>query len=301
MLVSLPAQLTGASTPMGEVMQMALQSKQAPDIVNVVLAGGFPYSDIRDAGLAIVVTTNADPALAERTAERIARAAWERREQFQPGLTPLADAIRIARDGVPQPGPVVLADVADNPGAGGAGDGTAILAALLDAGVEGAALAIIADPETVRHAEQVGAGNRGHFRLGGKIDRLHGPTLDVEAQVRLVGEAAFTNRGPMGAGSRTRLGRTAVLTVGARGCPPVEVVVCEHRLQVIDPELFRAVGITPERKRVLVVKSSVHFRAAFAPLAGTIVAVDGPGLSSPNLTNFHYRRVRRPIWPLDKA
>jgi microcystin degradation protein MlrC len=301
MLVSLPAQWTGDTTPMGALMRMALELKQSPGIINVVLAGGFPYSDIRDAGLAVVVTTDANPALAERTAERIARAAWERRAQFQPNLTSLADAVQIARDGAPRPGPVVLADVADNPGAGGAGDGTAILSALLEAGVEGAALAVITDPEAVRLAERVGTGKRGRFRLGGKIDRRHGPALEVEACVRQLGEVAFTNRGPMGAGSRTRLGRTVVLEVGAAGRPAVEVVVCEDRLQVLDPELFQAVGIAPERKRVLVVKSSVHFRAAFEPLAGAIVAVDGPGLSSPNLASFHYRRVRRPIWPLDEA
>ncbi|HYI15017.1 MAG TPA: M81 family metallopeptidase [Thermomicrobiales bacterium] len=301
MLISLPAQWSAPSMPMGKLMRMALQLKQAPGIVNVVLAGGFPYSDIRDAGLAVVVTTDGNPELAARTADRIARAAWERREQFRPALTTLADAIQIARDGAPGSGPVVLADVADNPGAGGAGDGTAILAALLEARVEGAALAVITDLESVELAERIGAGNRGRFRLGGKIDRLHGPTLEVEARVRSIGEVAFTHRGPMGAGSRTRLGRTVVLEVGAAGRPPVEVIVCDHRLQVLDPELFRAVGIEPERRRVLVVKSSVHFRAAFEPLAGTIIAVDGPGLSAPDLTSFHYRRVRRPIWPLDEG
>ena len=298
MLVSLPAQSTDASAPMGELMRLAARLKQSEGIINVVVAGGFPYSDIRDAGLAVVVTADGNLALAERTAERIARAAWERRERFQPELTPIADAIRIARAGAS--GPVILADVADNPGAGGSGDGTAILEALLTDGVDGAALAVITDPESVALAEQVGAGKRGRFRLGGKIDRLHGPTLEVEARVRSVGQVAFTNRGPMGAGSRTRLGLTAVLEVGTTGQPAVEVIVCEHRVQVIEPQLFRAAGIEPDQRRVLVVKSSVHYRAAFEPLAGTLVAVDGPGLSSPNLANFRYRRVRRPIWPLDR-
>ncbi|MDQ3549196.1 MAG: M81 family metallopeptidase [Chloroflexota bacterium] len=300
MLVALPAQWIEPSTPMGELMRLALRLKQSPGIVNVVLAGGFPYSDIRDAGLSVVVTADGDQALAQRTADRIARLAWERREAFQPDLTSIADAIHVASSGSARPGPVVLADVADNPGAGGSGDGTAILEALLATGIESVALAVITDPGTVALADQLGPGNRGRFRLGGKIDRLHGPTLDVEARVRSVGAVAFTNRGPMGAGSRTRLGRTAVLEVGAPGRPAVEVIVCEQRVQVLDPELFRAVGIAPEQRRVLVVKSSVHYRAAFEPLASTIVAVDGPGLSSPNLTTFRYRRVRRPIWPLDR-
>ena len=301
MLVSLPAQWTDRSTPMGELVTLAAKLKRSPGIVNVVLAGGFPYSDIRDAGLAVIVTTDDDPALAGRTSDRIARAAWERRERFQPDLMSLADAIQIARNGASRPGPVVLADVADNPGAGGSGDGTVILSALLDAGIEGAAVAVITDPEAVALAERLGAGKRGRFPLGGKFDRQHGPTLEVEARVRMVGEVSFTNRGPMGAGSRTRLGRSAVLEVATAGQPVIEVIVCEHRLQVLDPELFQAVGIAPEQRRVLVVKSSVHFRAAFEPLAGRIVAVDGPGLSSPNLAALNYRRVRRPIWPLDEG
>jgi microcystin degradation protein MlrC len=214
-------------------------------------------------------------------------------------LTPIADAIEIARSVGDDNGPVVLADVADNPGAGGSGDGTAILAALLDAGIDGAGLAVITDPEVVGQARQLGTGHWGRFRLGGKFDRKHGPTLDIEARIRSIGEVAFTNRGPMGAGSRSRLGQTAVLEVRTDGGPSIDVIVCEHRIQVLEPEVFRACGIDPEQRRVLIVKSSVHYRAAFAPLASRLVDVDGPGLASPNLANFHYRRLRRPIWPLD--
>ncbi len=301
MLVTLPAQWTNCATPMGELMDLAARMKEAEGIVNIVLSGGFPYSDIRDAGLAVVVTTNDNLALAEQVADRIARAAWERRERFTPSTTSIPDAVRIAGNGEVRSGPLVLADVSDNPGAGGACDGTAILVALLTAGIEGAALAVIADPDTVRLAGQIGHGNRGWFRLGGKIDRSHGSPLEVEATVRSVGPVDFINRGPMGSGTRTRLGQTAVLEVGKQGSAPVDVVVCDHRVQVLDPELFRAVGIVPEEKRVLVVKSSVHFRAAFEPLAGEIIAVDGPGLSSPNLAQFTYRRIRRPIWPLDEG
>jgi microcystin degradation protein MlrC len=87
-----------------------------------------------------------------------------------------------------------------------------------------------------------------------------------------------------------------VLEVG----PGLEVIVTEHRVQVLDPELFRAVGIPPEQRRGLVVKSSVHFRAGFEPIAAEIIEVDAPGLSSPDLAALPYRSVRRPIWPLDE-
>jgi microcystin degradation protein MlrC len=99
----------------------------------------------------------------------------------------------------------------------------------------------------------------------------------------------------MGRGGATRLGRTVVLEAGG-----VEVVVCERRVQVLDPELFRAVGIDPTARRLLAVKSSVHFRAAFEPLAAAALEVETPGLSGSDLHALPYQRVRRPIWPLDR-
>jgi microcystin degradation protein MlrC len=306
MLVPLPAQRTEGPTPMRDLLRLVTRLEGLPGILSITLAGGFPYSDVHDAGLAVVVTSDDDRELAERIAEDIARACWERREHFRPELTPIDEALAIARRAQGGAGPVVLADVADNPGAGAAGDGTAILDALLRAGIAGVAVGVLADAESVARARAIGAGGRGRFHLGGKVDHLHGPTLDVEARVRFVGEVTFTNRGPMGTGARTRLGRTTVLEVSpphdampTGQTAPVEVIVSEQRVQVLDPELFRAAGIQPEQRRVLVVKSSVHYRAAFEPLASVVIDVDGPGLSSPDLRAFPYRNVRRPIWPLD--
>ena len=293
LLTPLTAQWTQGPTPMRDLMRLALEAERQPGIVCVMLAGGFPYSDIHDAGLSVLVTADSDQTLADATAERLARECWERREFFRVELTPVADAIARIRAG--KHGPLVLADVADNPGAGGSCDGTTILEALTRAGIPGVAVAVIADPESVARAETIGAGQLGQFQLGGKLDHLHGPTLELKARVRSVGEVAFINTGPMGTGARTRLGRTAVLELE----PGLEVVVTEHRVQVLDPELFRAVGIPPEQRRALVVKSSVHFRAGFEPLAAEIIEVDAPGLSSPDLAALPYRSVRRPIWPLD--
>lgn len=281
---------------MRDLMRLALDLEARPGIVAITLAAGFPYSDIRDAGLAVLVTTNADQGLANALADQIATACWARRHDFTTDLLSIPDALAAIPDTTDRP--IVLADVADNPGAGGSGDGTAILAVLLEQHVAGAALAVIADRQTVVRASEVGIGNLGTFILGGKTDALHGAPLVVEGRVRWLGDLSFTHHGPMGTGARSRLGRSAVLEIGD---PVVLVVVTNLRTQVLDPELFRAVGIVPEQQRVLVVKSSVHFRAAFEPLAARIIEVDGPGLSSPNLLAFPYRHIRRPIWPLDAA
>lgn len=295
LLTPLTTQWTGGPTPMRDLALLAEQARQERSVLAVALASGFPYSDIHDAGMAVLVTTDGDPDAAGAIADQLAAACWERRERFEPDLTPVDEAVALAA--AAGRGPVVLADVADNPGGGASGDGTAILAALLAARAEGAVVATIADPEAVRHAATIGTGNRGRLRLGGKTDHLHGATLELDARVRWLGDLSFVNRGPMGTGTTTRLGPSAVVEVGD---PPVEVILVTNRVQALDPELLRAAGIEPELRRVVVLKSSVHFRAAFAPLAAGIIEVDGPGLSSPDLLSLPYRRVRRPIWPLDR-
>ncbi len=297
MLTPLPPQFTWGPTPMNDLMQLSLELEKEPGVLCIMLAGGFTYSDIPDSGTAVLVTADGDQSIADSVADRLARACWDARERFMVGVTPLGEAIERLR--ASERGPVVFADVADNPGAGASCDGTVILDALLSSGIDNVAFGIIADPESANRAEEIGAGNRGTFQLGGKVDDLHGPTLEIEARVRSVGDVTFTNTGPMGTGAKTRLGKTAVLEAGPNG--EVEIVVTANRVQVLDPELFRAVGIPPEQRRGLVVKSSVHFRAGFEPIAAEIIEVDAPGLSSPNLFRFPFKQVRRPIWPLDEG
>ena len=297
MLTPLPPQFTWGPTPMNDLMQLSLQLEKESGVLCIMLAGGFAYSDIPDSGVAVLVTADGDQLVADRVADQLAQACWDARERFLIGVTPVDEAIERLRASTQ--GPVVLADVADNPGAGASCDGTVILDALLSSGIDGVAFGIIADPESVKRAAEIGAGKRGTFQLGGKVDGLHGPTLEIEATVRSAGDVSFTNTGPMGRGGLTRLGNTAVLEAGPNG--EIEIVVTENRVQVLDPELFRAVGIPPEQRRALVVKSSVHFRAGFEPIATEIIEVDAPGLSSPNLFRFPFERVRRPIWPLDEG
>ena len=112
--------------------------------------------------------------------------------------------------------------------------------------------------------------------------------------VRTLSDGRFVHRGPMMHDLPGRLGPTAVLDVD-----DVKVILISYRWQTLDPEMIRFVGIDPLRQRILVVKSTIHYRAAFEPIAKEIIEVDAPGLSSSNLSRFEYRRVRRPIYPLD--
>jgi microcystin degradation protein MlrC len=278
--------------PMRRLYDLAAEMEREPGVVSISIFAGFPLADIADAGLSIYVVTDADPALADRLADRLAAVAWEHRHEFRHVGLPVRDAVAqaLALDG----GPVVLADMADNTGGGAAGDGTAILRELLRVGARSAVVACLWDPEAAAACAKAGAGATATVRVGGKTDDRHGEPVEVTGRVRTLSDGRFLHKGPMMHGLEGRLGLTAVLDLGG-----IKVILISNRWQTLDPEMLRFVGIDPLAEKILVVKSTIHYRAAFEPLARAILEVDAPGLSSSNLARFDFKHVRRPIYPLD--
>jgi microcystin degradation protein MlrC len=281
-----------ARGPMRRLYDLADEMEKDPKVISISLFAGFPYADIPDAGLGIYVVTDDDPALAERLAGRLAQVAWEHRHEFIHTALPVKDAVAkaLAAEGRP----IVLADMADNTGGGAAGDGTEILRELLRVGARSTTVACIWDAAAVQACVKAGVGAHVTLDVGGKVDHRHGAPMRVTGTVRTLSDGRFIHRGPMMTGLPGRLGATAVLDVD-----DVKVILISYRWQTLDPEMIRFVGIDPLREKILVVKSTIHYRAAFEPIAKEIIEVDAPGLSSSNLARFEYRRVRRPIFPLD--
>jgi microcystin degradation protein MlrC len=281
-----------ARGPMRRLHDLAGEMEKDPKVVSVSVFAGFPHADIPDAGLGIYVVTDDDQALAERLASRLARVAWEHRREFVHVALPVKEAVAraLAADGRP----IVLADMADNTGGGAAGDGTEILRELLRVGARSAVVACLWDAAAVQQCVKAGVGARVTLDVGGKVDDHHGAPLRVTGTVRTLSDGRFVHRGPMMTGLPGRLGPTAVLDVD-----DVKVILITYRWQTLDPEMIRFVGIDPLREKILVVKSTIHYRAAFEPIAREIIEVDAPGLSSSNLARFDFRRIRRPIFPLD--
>jgi microcystin degradation protein MlrC len=278
--------------PMRRLYDMADEMERDPKVVSISILAGFPYADIPEAGLGVYVVTDDDPALAEALAERLARAAWERRHEFVHAGLPVPEAVRRA---LAAPGrPVVLADMADNTGGGAAGDGTEVLRELLRVGARSAIVACIWDPAAVAACVKAGVGQSVTLEVGGKVDNRHGAPVRVTGTVRTLSDGRFVHKGPMARGLPGRLGTTAVLDVN-----DVKIILISYRWQTLDPEMIRFVGLDPLEHKVVVVKSTIHYRAAFEPIAREIIEVDAPGLSSSNLGRFDFKRVRRPIFPLD--
>jgi microcystin degradation protein MlrC len=290
LLPSLVAQKTDVG-PFKKLYNKAYEAEENPDIVDVSVYGGFPYADIEPAGMGIIVTTDADSELAESTAKELEEYAYSIKEEMLVSLPSPDEAVERAL--AHEERPVVVADVADNPGAGGSCDETALLRALLNQGASGAAV-FLADPEAVSAAFAAGVGSTTELSLGGKYSEDGERTLEVSAYVKLLSDGEFVYKGPQSKGLAGQLGKTAVLMID-----DVTVVVAEHRVQTRDPEIFRFVGIEPNECRAVVLKSSVHYRAAFKPLAAEIIEAAGPDAAPPELGLHTYNNLRRPIFPLD--
>lgn len=275
-----------------EVWEEALRAERPDRILTTSLFAGFPYADVPFMGFAVLVYADGDEGTARAEADCLTDRLWERRREFTYMPTSVSTAVSEALAVAGRP--TVIADVADNPGGGAASDSVEILRELIRCEVGSAAVATIYDPGVVRQAETAGIGARLQVALGAGTDNLHGDPIQLDARVRLLFDGRFKYKGPMNRGAWGNLGTSAVLEVDG-----IQVIVNSARVQPWDPEVFRAAGIDPLDRDILVVKSAVHFRAAFEPFAAAVITADGPGLTSLELSRFKYKRIRRPIFPLD--
>jgi len=281
--------------PMKDLVDMARAAEGGP-ILAATAFGGFPISDLAEAGLSAVVVADGDAGAAEEVRERLLDAGWERRHAFVHEPTPLADAIACAK--ALDEGPVLLIDHADNAASGGTQDSMATVAEAMCQGLEDVAVAVIVDPEAVARMIGAGVGAEVTLPLGGKIDLPRigqtGAPLEVSGTIRTLSDGVYTITGPMNTGMRSDMGRTAVLDTGA-----FQFVVTERHQEPWDLGVFRSVGIEPTAKRYLILKSRVHYRAAFMPIARHVVDCDGVGVTSSDFGLFKFEKLRRPIFPLD--
>jgi len=296
MLTAIQKQHTHAE-PMLGVKHLVHALENERGVLNISYLPGFPFADIPLTNFSVIVTTDNDMPLAKSLAAKVANHIWSLREEFRATPTPVDEAIRQAMS-APE-GPIVLADIADNPGGGAPADGTVMLAALIRLGAKRAALVPIVDAAAVQKAVEVGEGATIEVELGGHIDSFHGEPLFVRAKVVRLTDGQFIHKGPMNTGVQVNLGPTAVLEVEGNHGGSVQVVTTSLRYQPTDLEVLRSQGIEPTEQQIIVVKSSVHYRAAFTPVARQIIEVDTPGLTSPHIDKLDLKRIQRPAWPYD--
>jgi microcystin degradation protein MlrC len=193
----------------------------------------------------------------------------------------------------------LLLDHADNVGSGGTEDVMTVIEEVLRQGLEDVAVAAVCDPAAAAAMEKAGVGSTVTLRLGGRTDMPsigeRGAPLEVTGRVRTLSDGEWVVRGPMYTGVTVRMGPSAVLDTGK-----VQIVVVSRHHEPWDQGVFTSLGIDPKTKRFLLLKSRIHYRAGFAPIASATVTCDGIGVTTSNNDLLRFDKVRRPIYPLDR-
>lgn len=300
-LVPASVTLLSAEAPYGALIDLGQrrQAEHRSQIANVSIFGNFLFSDSPDNGVSVVVTARETQSVAQALANELAALAWSRRAEFVRSLTSTAEAVRLANARDRQP--VIFSDAGDNPGGGGSGRTTELLAALHGAGVEGCLYGSFCDPDLAGAAHDTGVGGRFTARFNAARngdqpwERWDAP-FEAEAEVVALHDGDVVGVRGMTAGRRLALGPSAALRIGG-----ITVVVITDRTQTADPVFFHMMGLDPGAARTVVVKSRGHFRAGFAPWFGPdqVYEVDTAGLTSPVHARWPLSHVPRPNFPMD--
>ena len=277
----------------------AARAAEGRGLLAATAFGGFQMADIHDAGLSAVTVADGNRAAAEGACRTMLDVAWAQKEDFIYRGRPLEQAIAEAkRMGEQSGGPILLLDHADNCASGSTQDTMFVLKEALRQGLTSIAVAPIRDSEAVAKMIQAGIGARVTLPVGGKVDMpsigRKGEPLELSGTVLNITDGEYTITGPQFTGMRCFMGRTVVLDTGK-----ALVVVSERNQEPWDRGVFESVGIDPARQRYLLLKSRMYFRPVFLPIAKGMVFCDAPGVSSSDWTEFKYRKLRRPIYPLD--
>ena len=261
-------------------------------IVSITHTPGFPPADIAQCGPALVVYGH-DREAAEAQADRLADFIKQQEPAFAGRLyTPdeaVVEAMRLARTATR---PILLADIQDNPGAGGTSDTVGLLGALIAHRARGAVIGMIVDPEAAEAATAAGEGTVLERGIGAVVGFAGERPVERPWRVARLTSGIFTGSGPMYGGAKFNIGPMALLTDDRSG---VSAVLACRRIQAVDQEMFRHVGVEPSDVPILALKSTVHFRAHFQPIAEAVLCVQAPGAHVTDPAELPYRNLRKGI------
>lgn len=273
--------------PMRGFVRRMAEHEGRDGILSVSFGHGFPWGDVADVGAKMLVVADGEGQAAAALAARLGHELWEMREQAAIAHDTIDGGIDAAL--AAQAGPVVLADVADNAGGGAPADSTPILRRLVERGIQGVAIGIFWDPLAVRFCQEWGEGARMNLRIGGKCGAASGDPIDLPVVVRAIAEA-HTETGL--SGGRAQLGPSAWVESGG-----IDIVLVSNRHQTFHPDAFTGIGCRLDDKRIVVVKSTQHFYAGFAPMAKQVRYVAVPGAIGPDYAAIPYTKRQTPYWP----
>jgi len=295
LLIGPPHNVLPHDLPMKLVMDRARQmERDIPGVIAACPAQGFMQQDVPYAGTGVAVTTDNDIELARKCADELGAMMFSHRREYYVDLPDPEETIKLAMQ--TDQYPVAIADSGDNIGGGTPGDGTALLHEIFRQGVDSAFVPLW-DPEAAKIAAGKGAGAKVTLAVGGKSDPIYGPPVEITGIVRTITDGVFLNRAWDGykAGVRDDMGLSVRIDVGG-----ITIVLNSISTSPNNIMHANAIGVYPEDYRMSVCKGGLAFREAYKPpVVKSYIQSDTPGYSSSNLKNFMYKKIQRPLFPLD--
>lgn len=283
---------TFGAGPFAHLMRQTKALEAQPGILSTSMFPVGSYIDMPDMGCSSVVITDNDPGRAEAEARGLATALWTARREFYVETLPVATAV--ARGRAVAGRPILLLDTADTTGGGAEGDSSDLVRDLLAMGVTEPCLAMVVDPQAAQACRRAGAGREVTLHLGHQQDATWGRPFMVTGRVVRLVDGAFQYTGGILGGSWATMGPSAVLAVG-----PVQVLIMTYPTYDWADEQYRAAGLDPQQAKFVGVKNMMNYRRAYGAVMKAAFVLDLPGPTPADFRGLPFRRVMRPIFPLD--
>ena len=256
-------------------------------VLSVSHAHGFPWGDVADASAKLLVVTDNDIETGRKIASDLAETIWSLRDETHPTGLSIDEAFDTAL--ASESGPIIMADHADNAGVGAPSDSTYILQTILDKNVENVASGFYWDPVAVRFCVEAGVGAEFTLRIGGKVGEGSGQPVDLPITVRKIVSNAEQSFG--------RAKQTMGCGVWVSAANNLDIFLNSIRTQTFHPDAFEQFGLKLSDKKIVVVKSTQHFYAGFAPIAESVLYVSAPGSINMNFSEIGFKKFTDPYWP----
>ena len=276
-------------------------TRQTDDMLSLAYLAGFPPADLRHCGPTVSVHSYSQEE-ADAAADEITQAVALKEAKFAEPLLQPDEAVQEAmRLSVNASKPIVLADTQDNPGCGGSADTVGMLAALVRNNAQGAIFGVVKDELAAAAAHDVGVGAEIELDLGGRTDLPGVEPFRGRFTVDVINDGRYQTTGPVSQGKPYDVGLSALLAIGG-----VKVAVSSRRVQALDRMVFENFGVDLTMQKIIVLKSTCHYRAHFDPIAETTFAALAPGGHGANPAKFAFSKLRSgvryyPLGPVHEA
>jgi microcystin degradation protein MlrC len=287
--------------PQGQRLRTAIDQllHGNPNLLSISCFYGFPYADVSQMGASVIAVANGDSSVVQQAASELAQYWWSMRSEFVGKLVSVEEALALAcrRRAQDSSRPVGLLDMGDNVGGGSAGDGTVLIDAWLRPGA-GPILTVLFDPIAVQHAVELGVGNGRRLTIGGRTDRFHGAPIEDIFKVLAIGDGKFSETEPRHGGyGRFDQGKTAIL----RSDSGLTVMATSLRVAPMSLQQLTSQGLNTSDFAAIVIKGVHAPMAAYAPVCSKLIRVNTPGSTCADLSQFHFERRRRPMFPFEQS